>query len=47
MSERANEPKPGEMALLVGLRPGFLNDLPEEDRAAIPVMVGRPLLLGL
>jgi hypothetical protein len=46
MSSRANKPEPGQMVLLVGLPPGFLNDLPEEDQQAIREFVGKPILLS-
>jgi hypothetical protein len=45
MHHDSNRPKPREMALLLGLPQGFLNDLPEDDQAAIREMVGKPILL--
>jgi hypothetical protein len=39
-------PKPGRMAVLTKLPPGFLNDLPTEDQRAISEIVGKPILLN-
>ena len=39
--------KGGEVAVLKELPPGFINDLPPEDQAAITEIVGKPIsLLG-
>ena len=47
MNTRSDEqPKPGEMAVLTELPPGFLNDLPTEDERAISEVVGKPILLN-
>jgi hypothetical protein len=43
MSIEDKQPKPGDMVLLVGLPPGFLDDLPLEEQAAISEMVGKPI----
>jgi hypothetical protein len=45
MHHASHRPKPAEMALLLGLPQGFLKDLPEDDRAAIREMAGKPALL--
>jgi len=39
-------PKPGEMAVITKLPPGFLIDLPTEDQRAISEVVGKPILLN-
>lgn len=35
--------KPGDMVVLVGLPPGFLDDLPLEEQSVISAMVGKPI----
>ena len=35
--------KPGDMVVLVGLPPGFLDDLPLENQTAITDMIGKPV----
>lgn len=46
MNTPNDKPKPGEMAVLTKLPPGFLNDLPTEDQRAISDVVGKPILLN-
>jgi hypothetical protein len=41
MSTEDKQPKPGDMVVLVGLPPGFLDDLPLEEQFAISEMVGK------
>jgi hypothetical protein len=41
MSIEDKQPKPGDMVVLVGLPPGFLDDLPLEEQFAISEMVGK------
>jgi hypothetical protein len=43
MSVEDEQPKPGDMVVLVGLPPGFLDDLPLEEQSAIREMVGKPI----
>lgn len=43
MSIEDKQPKPGDMVVLVGLPPGFLDDLPLEEQSAINGMVGKPI----
>jgi hypothetical protein len=43
MSTEDKLPKPGGMVVLVGLPPGFLDDLPLEEQSSISAMVGRPI----
>ena len=43
MSTEDKLPKPGDMVVLVGLPPGFLDDLPLEEQSAISAMVGKPI----
>jgi hypothetical protein len=43
MSIKDKQPEPGDMVLLVGLPPGFLDDLPLEEQSAISGMVGKPI----
>ena len=43
MSTEDKQPKPGDMVVLVGLPPGFLDDLPAEEQSAISAMVGKPI----
>jgi hypothetical protein len=43
MSIEDEQPKPGDMVLLEGLPPGFLDDLPPEEQLAIRDMVGKPI----
>ena len=43
MRTEGEQPKPGDMVVLVGLPPGFLDDLPLEEQAAISAMVGKPI----
>jgi len=43
MSIEDKQPKPGDMVILEGLPPGFLDDLPPEEQAAISAMIGKPV----
>lgn len=43
MSIEDKQPKPGDMVVLVGLPPGFLDDLPLEEQIAISGRVGKPI----
>ena len=43
MSIEDKQPKPGDMVVLVGLPPGFVDDLPLEEQFAISEMVGKPI----
>src|SRR4051794_33745818 len=43
MTTEDKQPKPGDMVVLVGLPPGFLDDLPLEEQSAISAMVGKPI----
>jgi hypothetical protein len=45
MTKNSKRPKPGEMVVLTGLPPGFLNDLPKEDRLAISRVIGKRIAL--
>ncbi|HXS98741.1 MAG TPA: hypothetical protein VN736_29295 [Candidatus Limnocylindrales bacterium] len=38
-----NEPKSGDMVVLEGLPPGFLDDLPLEEQVAIRAVIGKPI----
>jgi len=40
------KPKPGDRVVLTEVPPGFLDDLPPEDRQAINEVVGKPLQLN-
>jgi len=37
------QPKPGDMVVLEGLSPGFLDDLPLEEQIAIRAVIGKPI----
>jgi len=41
-----DKPQPGDTVRLLGLPPGFLDDLPEEDQRAIRAMLGKTVLLS-
>jgi hypothetical protein len=43
---RDKKPKPGDKVVLIGLPPGFLDDLPMEDQAAISDAVGKVIVLN-
>ena len=43
MSVDDKQPKPGDMVVLDGLPPGFLDDLPLENQIAIRDMIGKPI----
>ena len=43
MSIEDKQPKPGDMVALVGLPPGFLDDLPVENQIAIRDVIGKPV----
>ena len=43
MSIEDKQPKPGDMVVLVGLPPGFLDNLPLEEQFSISEMVGKPI----
>ncbi len=43
MSIEDKQPKPGDMVVLEGLPPGFLDDLPFEDQIAIRDVIGNRL----
>lgn len=43
MSIEDKQLKPGDMVVLVGLPPGYLDDLPPEEQFAISEMVGKPI----
>jgi hypothetical protein len=43
VSTEDKQPQPGDMVVLVGLPPGFLDDLPLEEQSAISAMVGKPI----
>ena len=43
MSADDKQPKPGDMVVLVGLPPGFLDDLPLENQVDIRDMMGKPI----
>jgi len=40
------KPKPGDVAILLEVPPGFLDDLPVEDQQAIKEVVGKPIQLN-
>jgi hypothetical protein len=42
---RDEKPKPADLAVLIRIPPGMLNDLPDEDHKAISEIVGKPILL--
>jgi hypothetical protein len=42
---RVTKPKPGDKVVLKALPPGFVDDLPEEERRAILARTGRPIIL--
>ena len=44
-SNEHEQPQTGEQVILVGLPPGFLDGLAEEDRRAITAMIGKPVML--
>jgi len=46
MTSPTGKPEPGDMVILVDLPPGFLDDLPTEDQAAISAVVGKPIRLN-
>jgi len=43
MSIEDKQPKLGDMVVLVGLPPGFLDDLPIENQIAIRDVIGKPV----
>jgi hypothetical protein len=43
---KKKEPTPGQRVILTALPPGFIDDLPSEDQAAISAMVGKPVMLS-
>jgi len=43
MSTEDKQPEPGDMVVLVGLPPGFLDDLPPEEQLSISEMLGKPI----
>ena len=43
MNSDDKQPKAVEMVVLLGLPPGFLDDLPLEEQFAIREMVGKPI----
>jgi hypothetical protein len=44
--QRRKRLKRGEKVVLTALPPGFVDDLPEEDRRAISGVVGKPITLS-
>jgi hypothetical protein len=46
MSSHTQKPNPGDQVILLKLPPGFLDDLPIEDQAAIKAVIGKPVLLS-
>jgi len=42
---QTEKPKAGDMVLLKGLPPGFMDDLPRSEQIAITKVVGSPVLL--
>jgi hypothetical protein len=43
MTIEVKQSKPGDMVVLVGLPPGFLDDLPLENQIAIRDVTGKPI----
>jgi len=46
MRSRDKLPKPGDTVVLIGLSPGFLDDLPDEDKKAVSEIIGKPVRLN-
>lgn len=45
MGDPDDRPRIGEQVILLGLPPGFLDDLPDEDVRALSEMIGRAVTL--
>jgi hypothetical protein len=46
MESSRDRPGVGEQVILLGLPPGFLSDLPDEDRRDMSAMIGRAVTLS-